>query len=265
MTGLKIPISWDLTDRTALITGAGSATGIGVAAARALGSLGARLLITSTTDRIHDRVATLRSEGFEAHGIVADLTDVDQVERLLSQSREFSARIDILVNNAGMTSVDLPGSQESGTVEAVTPQAWRDSMARNLDTAYFVSRAVLPAMRQIGWGRIVMVSSVTGPVMSMRGEAAYAAAKAGLVGVARSMAVDYASDSITVNAVAPGWIASGSQSEHERDQGAKTPMGRSGTPEEIATVIAWLATPGASYVTGQCITVDGGNSIAEER
>ncbi len=256
---------WDLNGRCALITGAGSETGIGYAAAKALADLGARVVLTSTTDRIHERVAQLVTQGYDAYGVSADLTDPEQVESALAQVGTWSERIDIVVNNAGMTSVAAAGTNESGSIVEVTPDAWRASLARNLDTAFLVSRAVLPQMRDAGWGRIVMVSSVTGPVMSMRGEVAYAAAKSGLVGLTRALAVDHAAQGITVNAVAPGWIATGSQTEHEHEQGLHTPMGRSGTPQEIASAIAWLASPGAAYVTGQCITIDGGNSIGEER
>ena len=110
-----------------------------------------------------------------------------------------------------------------------------------------------------------MVTSVTGPVMAMRDEAAYAAAKAGMVGLTRSVALDYAADGVTANAVAPGWIATGSQTLDEVRQGHRVPVGRSATPDEVAATIAFLCTPGSSYVTGQCLVVDGGNSIAEER
>lgn len=260
-----LPASLDLSGRSALVTGAGSGSGIGYATARALAELGAAVTLAATTDRIHERVDALRTRGYATHGAVADLTDVAAAERLVQAAYDHWGRLDIVVNNAGMTSVALPGTAEAGDALALDAYAWRASIARNLDSAYFVSRAAVPLMREAGWGRIVMVASVTGPVMAMRGESAYAAAKAGIVGLARSMAVDFAADGVTVNAVAPGWIATGSQTDHEREQGLRTPMRRSATADEVASAITWLCTPGAAYTTGQCLVVDGGNSIAEER
>lgn len=260
-----LPASLDLTGRAALVTGAGSESGIGFAAARALAELGASVTLAATTDRIHDRVGALTAQGYAAHGAMADLTDPEAAASVVDAARERWERLDIVVNNAGMTSVAAPGAGEGGDALSLDADAWRASMARNLDSAYFVSRAALPTMRESGWGRIVMVASVTGPVMAMRAESAYAAAKAGMVGLARSLAVDFAADGITANAVAPGWIATGSQTDHEREQGLRTPMRRSATAEEVASAIAWLCTPGAAYTTGQCLVVDGGNSISEER
>jgi 3-oxoacyl-[acyl-carrier protein] reductase len=256
---------FDLTGRVALITGAGSPTGIGFATARLLAQMGAAVEVAATTQRSDERASELLSEGLRAHGSHADLTDPAAAAALVDGARERWGRLDIVVNNAGMTSVASPGSAEAGDALELDAQAWRASMARNLDSAFYVSRAALPFMRDAGWGRIVMVSSVTGPVMAMQGEAAYAAAKAGMVGLARSLALDFAPVGITVNAVAPGWIATGSQTDHEREQGLRTPMRRSATADEVASAIAWLCTPGAAYTTGQCIVVDGGNSIAEER
>lgn len=260
-----LPTGLDLSGRAALVTGAGSETGIGFAAARALAELGASVTVAATTDRIHLRADELAAQGHAAQGAVADLTDPDAASSVVRDARAHWGRLDIIVNNAGMTSVALPGAAEGGDALSLGADAWRASMARNLDSAYYVSRAAIPAMREAGWGRIVMVASITGPVMAMRGESAYAAAKAGMVGLARSLAVDFAADGITVNAVAPGWIATGSQNDHERQQGLSTPMRRSATPDEVAWAIAWLCTPGAAYTTGQCLVVDGGNSISEER
>jgi 3-oxoacyl-[acyl-carrier protein] reductase len=260
-----LPASLDLTGRAALVTGAGSETGIGFAAARSLAELGASVTLAATTDRAQARAEELAVQGYAAHAAIADLTDAQQAARLVDATRARWGRLDIVVNNAGMTSIAVPGSGEGGDALSLDADAWHASLARNLDSAFYVSRAAIPAMREQSWGRIVMVASVTGPIMAMRGEAAYAAAKAGMVGLARSLAVDFASDGITVNAVAPGWIATGSQTEDEADHGLHTPMGRSATPGEVGAAIAWLCTPGAAYTTGQCLVVDGGNSIAEER
>jgi 3-oxoacyl-[acyl-carrier protein] reductase len=268
---LPLPASFSLAGRTALVTGAGSADGIGFAAARALGTLGARVAVTATTERAHVRAAELSRDGIEAVGAVADLTDPDAAAALVAEVSTELGPVTVLVNNAGMTSVarpvlggDIDGA-ESGTVLGLDPDGWRHSLSRNLDTAYLVTRAVLPGMLAARWGRVVMVSSVSGPAMAMRGEAGYAAAKAGLVGLARAVAVDHAGDGITCNAVAPGWIATGSQTDHESREGLTTPVGRSGTPDEIASAVAWLCTPGAAYTTGQLLVVDGGNAVAEER
>jgi 3-oxoacyl-[acyl-carrier protein] reductase len=110
-----------------------------------------------------------------------------------------------------------------------------------------------------------MVASVTGPVMAMRGEPVYAAAKAGMVGLMRALAVDLATSGITANAVAPGWIATGSQLPHEVREGEHAPIGRSGRPEEVAAAVAWFASSEASYCSGQLLVVDAAAGIAEER
>lgn len=259
----KLPKSLNLEGRVALVTGAGSPTGIGFAAARALSELGARVEIAATTDRIEERVNELGALGFATFGHVGDLTDELTVAALVGEVLGRHGRLDILVNNAGMVSV---GSEtESGGLEAMTLERWRAGMHRNLDTAFLMSRAVIRPMIDAKWGRIVNVSSVTGPVMAMRDEPAYAAAKAAMVGLTRSMALDFAGNGITCNAVAPGWIETGSQTPNEAEQGRRTPIGRSAAPAEVASTIAWLCTPGASYLTGQCLVVDGGNSISEER
>ena len=250
--------------RVALVTGAGSPTGIGFATASILGREGAALAIASTTDRIHDRSAELTEAGFEAGGFIADLTDREQVRRMVDEIVELYGRIDILVNNAGMVTVGMDGMEEREFLD-LDDAAWDRDLEMNLGTTYNVTKAALPGMVERGWGRIVMVSSVTGPIATAIGSSGYAAAKAGMDGLMRGLAIEVARHGVTVNSVLPGWIATGSQAPEEEVAGRYTPVGRSGTPEEVGEVIAFLASDRASYVTGQPFVVDGGNVIQEPK
>lgn len=222
-------------------------------------------MVTSTTERINDRANELRDTiGANVEAVVGDLTDPATSELTVRRAVEHFGSLDVVVQNAGMTSISNP-QLEQGSIETMEYELWRASLSRNLDTSFWVAKACLPVMRAAGWGRLVLVASTTGPVMAMQTQPAYAAAKSATVGLARALAVDYAAQGVTVNAVAPGWVATDSQTPREYEQGLSTPMGRSANPSEVAGAIGWLASPAASYVTGQCIVVDGGNSIAEER
>ncbi len=251
-----------MSTRVALVTGAGSATGIGFAVARALGRDGLAVGVCSTTDRIHDRARELVADGVEAAGFVGDMTDAATVRSIVEAARSELGDIDVLVNNAGMVTVDMDTGEEPMFVD-LDEETWARSLAMNLTTAYSVTRAVLPGMLSRGWGRVVMVSSVTGPLVTNPGSAGYSAAKAGMDGLMRAIAIEAARSGVTVNSVAPGWIATGSQTPEEAVAGRNTPVGRSGTPEEIAAAVAFLSSEGASYLTGQSIAVDGGNTIQE--
>ena len=248
----------ELEGKTALVTGCGNPTGIGLASAKALVREGASVAITSTSERIHERAGELG----DARGFIADLTDRDQVKRLVADATDHLGRIDILVNNAGMMNVGLTDFDFLDFL-AIDDATWDLEIAMNLATAFNVTKAVVPGMVERRCGRIVMVSSVTGTVVTNPGSTGYGTAKAGMEGLMRGLALELGPYGVTANAVAPGWIETSPQDDGEVDHGLASPIGRSGTPEEIAEVVAFLASDRASYVTGQSVVVDGGNSIQE--
>lgn len=253
----------NLSGQVALITGAGSADGIGFAAARALAADGAAVVLCSTSERIHERAAELELLGGRAVGVVADLMDAGEAARVVRVALAVDGRIDICVNNAGM--IAIGGELADARLHDTTDATWHDGLHRNLTTCFHVTRGVVGHMAERGYGRIVNVASTSGPLQAFIGDAAYHAAKAGMIGLTRAAALEYAGAGVTINAVAPGWISTGSQSDAERAAGEASPMKRSGSASEVAAAIRFLAGPAASFVTGQMLVVDGGNSLPENR
>ncbi len=256
---------WEFSGRRVVVTGAGSAMGIGFVTARVLAELGASVALLGLGERVIDRAIELNEHGFDAIAARCDLTDPIATAEVIDSVAGELGGIDVLVNNAGMTSHDNPADAEMGGVAEISFAGWQAAIGRNLDTAFLTTKAALPYLRASGTGRIIMISSITGPHMAMRNLVGYAAAKGGMNGLTKGLALDEAVHGITCNAVAPGWIHTEALTGAEYEQGFTVPMGRPAQPEEVASAVAWLASPGASYITGQSIVVDGGNSIAEER
>jgi 3-oxoacyl-[acyl-carrier protein] reductase len=208
---------------------------------------------------VHERAGEL---GDAAVGVVADLTVDDGAESLVRAALGRWGRVDVLLNNAGMTSV-ASGWDADHEVADLSRAEWDSALARNLTTAFLMCRAVVPVMRAAGYGRIVSIGSTTGTINAMPRQATYTAAKAGLVGLSQALALEVIRDGVTVNVIAPGYVATGSQLEFEAAAAAAGPIGRSGTPDEITACVLFLAHETASFVTGAVLVVDGGHGLPE--
>lgn len=245
--------------RVAIVTGAGAPDGIGAAVARHLVGQGAKVVLGATTDRVHARAAEFGESGV---AVVGDLTAEGSAEALVAAALDRWGRVDVLVNNAGMTSVSS-GWDVDADVASLSLADWDSAIARNMTTAFLMSRAAVPVMTAAGYGRIVSVGSTTGAVNAMPGQSTYTAAKAGLVGFSRALALEVIGRGVTVNVVAPGYVETGSQLQFESAAATAGPIGRSGTPAEIASCVAFLAHESASFVTGAVLVADGGHSLPE--
>jgi 3-oxoacyl-[acyl-carrier protein] reductase len=240
---------FDLTGKSALVTGASG--GIGADIARALHAAGAMVGLSGT--RVEPLEALAKDLGSRAHVLPCDLSNPEDVEGLVKRAVEAMGTLDILVNNAGIT--------KDGLVMRMSDEDWQSVIDVNLTATFRLCRAAIRGMMKARWGRIVNISSVVGTTGNA-GQVNYAASKAGMVGLSKSLAAEVASRGITVNCVAPGFIETamtGKLNEAQREAilGA-VPAGRMGKPEEIAAAVLFLASQEAAYVTGATLHVNGG-------
>ncbi len=243
---------FDLSGKAALVTGASG--GIGGAIARALHAQGAAVALSGT--RVAPLEALAGELGGRAHVVPCDLSDPAAVEALPKAAAAAMGQVDILVNNAGITRDQL--------FMRMADADWDAVIAVNLTSVMRLSRGVLRGMMKARWGRIVSVSSIVG-VTGNPGQANYAASKAGVIGMSKSLAQEVASRGITVNAIAPGFIATAMTDKLSDEQKARIdtqiPAGRMGTADEIAAAAVYLASEEAGYVTGQTLHVNGGMAM----
>lgn len=244
-----------LEGQTALVTGGGR--GIGRAIALALGEAGAEVVVnySSSDAAAEDVVATITAAGGKAYALQANVSIEDDVDGLIKTVLERSGRLDVLVNNAGIT--------RDGLLMRMKTSDWQSVIDLNLSGVFLCTRAVARPMLKQKSGRIINITSVVG-LMGNAGQANYAAAKAGVIGLTRSTAKELASRGITVNAVAPGFIATDMTKDLDADSILKDiPLGTFGTQEQVAGAVRFLAADSAaSYITGQVLQVDGGMVMA---
>lgn len=243
---------FDLTGKTALVTGASG--GIGGAVATALHAQGATVALSGTRREALDELAA--ALGDRAHVVPCDLSDAAETDALAGKAEEAMGGLDIVVNNAGLTRDNL--------ALRLKDEDWQIVLDVNLTAAFRISRAAIKGMMRRRWGRIVGITSVVG-VTGNPGQANYAASKAGLIGMSKSLAGEVAARGITVNCVAPGFITS-AMTDALNDQQRegildRVPAGRLGTGEEVASAVVYLASEEAAYVTGQTLHVNGGMAM----
>jgi 3-oxoacyl-[acyl-carrier protein] reductase len=242
-----------LTDQVAVVTGA--ARGIGRGIASVLAAEGARVVVVDVDSELGE--ATAAELG--ALAVAADVTDAGSVESMAARVIEELGRIDILAANAG--------AYPFADLDALEEHVWDSVMDLNVGGAVRSVRACLPAMRARGYGRIVLTSSITGPITGQPGFAHYGASKAAMLGFMRSAAVELARSGITINAVLPGNVSTpgfaDTSDEHQQRMLSSIPMGRYAEPEEIGWAVRFLASPEAGYITGQTLVVDGGQVLPE--
>jgi 3-oxoacyl-[acyl-carrier protein] reductase len=243
----------DNSQRTVLVTG--SSRGLGRAMALEFGKLGYKVAVhyASSQGPAEEVAEAIRSSGAESKVYGANVADANACAELIKQVTAELGSLDILVNNAGIT--------KDGLALRMKEDDWTSVLDTNLSSAFYLSKAALRGMMRNTWGRVINISSVVG-IMGNVGQANYVTAKAGIIGLTKALAKEYASKGITVNAVAPGFIESDMTAtlpeELRKSYLSQIPVGRFGQPEEVAKVVTFLASEDCAYINGQTITVDGG-------
>lgn len=250
-----------LDEKVALVTGVGAPKGIGYAIAKRLANEGTTLNIAAISKDVYTRTKELKASGFEVTPFQLDLILSKDVNKMVNDILDEYGRIDILVNNAGIAPRKGPAPALLPLID-LTEEEWDRQIDINLKTTFNCIKAVLPIMIKKNYGKIVNISSMTGPKVSMHGLSAYSAAKSGVCGLTRALALEVAEYNITVNVVEPGWIDTGKGPFQARG-GVTSPMKRAGKPEEVADLVYFLASDESSYITGQELVVDGGNIIQQ--
>jgi 3-oxoacyl-[acyl-carrier protein] reductase len=245
-----------MNKRIAIVTGA--ARGIGRAIAERLAQNSITVVITDISENGEAASQELRSKGYEVSFEKADVSNEQEVKDLISKITHEYGRIDILVNNAGIRPT-RPFSQ-------MEFKDWQRVLDINLNGAFYFCSAVVPVMQKNGWGRIINISSIAAQQGSTGGHSHYSASKAGLIGLSKSLAREYARFGITVNVIAPGWIDTegweGELDGRREEFAARVPIGRLGTPEDVARGAAFLASDDAEYITGITLPINGGIYIS---
>ena len=250
-----------MNGKVALITGVASKTGIGYAAAKRLGQEGVKLAIADLSAEVSDRAKELQALGYTVTPFKLNITKFNEVAEMVEQVVKKFGRIDILVNVAGIGPRGAIPLGFGKPLYELTEEAWDEQIAINLKTTFNCTRNVLPIMIKQRYGKIVNMSSATGTIVSDPGASAYSAAKGGVSGMSKALALEVAQFGITVNPICPGWIDTGR--ELERKAGLSSPMKRGGTPEEVANLILFLASDQSSYLSGHDIVIDGANILQE--
>ena len=245
----------NLTDKVAIVTGSGR--GIGRAIALKLAEDGAAIVINDISNAAEDVAAEIQAAGGQSRAVIADISSADEVNRMVEATMEAFGRIDILVNNAGIARDQL--------LLRMSEEEWDSVLKIDLKSVFLCTKAVARPMMKQRWGRIISISSIVG-LIGNPGQVNYAAAKAGIVGFTMSVAREMASRGITANAIAPGFIDTEMTQkltgQQRQELMANIPLGRLGSPEDVASVACFLASEDAGYITGQVLTVDGGMTMA---